>query len=143
MEAEALAIIEKIDAMGGIVRAVEEGFPQREIAASAYAFQRQVDSGERVVVGVNRHVTDRQESVPTLKIDHEPERDQVRRVRALRARRGELATRAALDAVRRACDSDENIMDAVLEAVKKEATLGEICQVFRDAFGEYRDPGYV
>ncbi len=87
-------LIEKIDAMGGIVRAVEEGFPQREIAASAYAFQRQVDSGERVVVGVNRHVTDRQESVPTLKIDHEPERDQVRRVRALRARRGELATRS-------------------------------------------------
>ncbi len=64
MEAEALAIIEKIDGMGGIVRAVEEGWPQREIAASAYAFQRQVDSGERVVVGVNRHVTDKQESPP-------------------------------------------------------------------------------
>ena len=143
MEAEALALIDKIDAMGGIVRAVEEGFPQREIAASAYAHQRKVDSGERVVVGVNRYTTDRQESVPTLKIDHGPEQEQIRRVRELRARRDGLATRAALDEVRRACDGDDNIMDAVLEAVKKEATLGEICQVFREAFGEYRDPGYV
>ena len=143
MEAEALAIIEKIDGMGGIVRAVEEGFPQREIAASAYAFQRQIDSGERVVVGVNRHVTDKQESPPTLKIDLEPEREQVRRVRALRERRSDLATRAGLDSVRRACDGNDNVMDAVLEAVKKEATLGEICQVFRERFGEYRDPGYV
>jgi methylmalonyl-CoA mutase, N-terminal domain len=143
MEAEALAIIEKIDGMGGIVRAVEEGFPQREIAASAYAFQRQVDSGERVVVGVNRHVTDKQESPPTLKIDLEPEREQVQRIRALRAQRSELAARAGLDGVRRACDGNDNVMDAVLDAVKKQATLGEICQVFRERFGEYRDPGYV
>jgi len=143
MEAEALAIIEKIDGMGGIVRAVEEGFPQREIAASAYAFQRQVDSGERVVVGVNRHVTDKQESPPTLKIDLEPEREQVQRIRTLRAQRSELATRAGLDGVRRACDGNDNVMDAVLDAVKKQATLGEICQVFRERFGEYRDPGYV
>jgi methylmalonyl-CoA mutase N-terminal domain/subunit len=143
MEAEAMALIEKIDGMGGIVRAVEEGFPQREIATSAYAFQRQIDSGERVVVGVNRHVTDKQESPPTLKIDRTPEREQVQRIRALRARRGELAVRAGLDGVRRACDGNDNMMDAVLEAVKKEATLGEICQVFRERFGEYRDPGYV
>src|SRR5215831_3302257 len=130
MEAEALAIIAKIDGMGGIVRAVEEGFPQREIAASAYAFQRQIDGGDRVVVGVNRHVTDKQESPPTLKIDLEPEREQVQRIRALRERRSELAARTALDGVRRACDGNDNVMDAVLEAVKKEATLGEICQVF-------------
>jgi len=131
MEAEALAIIEKIDGMGGIVRAVEEGFPQREIAASAYAFQRQIDSGERVVVGVNRHVTDQQESPPTLKIDLEPEREQVRRIRALRAQRSDLAAHAGLDSVRRACDGGDNVMDAVLDAVKKQATLGELCQVFR------------
>jgi methylmalonyl-CoA mutase N-terminal domain/subunit len=143
MEAEALAIIEKIDGMGGIVRAVEEGFPQREIAASAYAFQRQIDSGERVVVGVNRHVTDKQESPPTLKIDLQPEREQVARIRALRAQRSDLAARAGLDDVRRACDGNDNVMDAVLDAVKKQATLGEICQVFRERFGEYRDPGYV
>jgi methylmalonyl-CoA mutase N-terminal domain/subunit len=143
MEAEALALIAKIDAMGGIVRAVEEGFPQREIAASAYAFQRKVDAGERVVVGVNRHVTDRRETVPTLKIDHEPERDQIRRIRELRAARGQADTTQALDGVRRACEGDDNIMEAVLSAARKQATLGEICQVFREVFGEYRDPGYV
>jgi methylmalonyl-CoA mutase, N-terminal domain len=143
IEAEARALIDKIDAMGGIVRAVEEGFPQREIATSAYNFQREVDRGERVVVGVNRHVTERQEKIPTLKIDHQPEREQIRRVGELRARRDASATQAALDGVRRAASGDENIMDAVLEAAKKEATLGEICQVFRDVFGEYRDPGYV
>jgi methylmalonyl-CoA mutase N-terminal domain/subunit len=143
MEAEATAIIERIDRMGGIVRAVEEGYPQREIAASAYAFQQKVDRGERVIVGVNRHTTEARDRVPTLKIDHEPEREQVRRIRALRAQRSDLAARAALDGVRRACDGSDNVMDAVLDAVKKEATLGEICQVFRERFGEYRDPGYV
>jgi methylmalonyl-CoA mutase N-terminal domain/subunit len=143
MEAEARALIDKIDAMGGIVRAVEDGFPQREIATSAYEAQREIDRGERVVVGVNRHVSDRHEKIPTLKIDHEPERAQIQRIGALRARRNALATRAALDGVRRACTGDENIMDAVVEAAKKEATLGEICQVFREVFGEYRDPGYV
>jgi len=144
MEAAARALIDKIDGMGGIVRAVEEGFPQREIAASAYEAQRQIDRGERVVVGVNRHVTTGgQEKIPTMKIDHEPERAQIRRITELRARRNALATRAALDGVRRACAGDDNIMDAVVEAAKKEATLGEICQVFREVFGEYRDPGYV
>jgi methylmalonyl-CoA mutase N-terminal domain/subunit len=143
MEAEARALIDKIDAMGGIVRAVEEGFPQREIATSAYQAQQEIDRGQRVVVGVNRHVSDRQQKIPTMKIDHEPERAQIQRIGALRARRNALATRAALDGVRRACTGDENIMDAVVEAAKKEATLGEICQVFREVFGEYRDPGYV
>jgi methylmalonyl-CoA mutase N-terminal domain/subunit len=143
MEAEARALMDKIDAIGGIVRAVEEGFPQREIAASAYAHQRQVDRGERIVVGVNRHVTERQESIPTLKIDHEPEREQIRRIGELRARRSSSAARDALDGVRRACEGNDNVMDAVLQAARADATLGEICRVFREVFGEYRDPGYV
>jgi methylmalonyl-CoA mutase N-terminal domain/subunit len=143
MEAEALRIIQKIDDMGGVVRAVEEGYPQREVAASAYAFQRQVDSGDQIVVGVNRHVSDGSDSVPTLKIDDRPERDQVGRIRELRARRSARGASQALDGVRRACEGDANIMDAVLEAARKEATLGEICQVFREVFGEYRDPAHV
>jgi methylmalonyl-CoA mutase N-terminal domain/subunit len=143
MEAEALRIIQKIDDMGGIVRAVEDGYPQREIAASAYAFQRDVDRGDRAIVGVNRHATGRADRVETLKIDHAPEREQVRRVRELRARRSSSAVQQGLDAVRRACEGDDNVMEAVLQAVKKEATLGEICRVFRDVFGEYRDPAHV
>jgi methylmalonyl-CoA mutase N-terminal domain/subunit len=146
MEAEATRLIETIDGMGGIVRAVESGWPQREIATSAYRFQRQIDAGERPVVGVNRHTESDAggaAAIPTLKIDMGPERDQVRRVQAVRARRDGAAARAGLDTVRRACESDANIMDAVLEAARREATLGEICQVFRDVFGEYRDPAHV
>src|SRR6185369_260494 len=90
MEAEAEALIAEIDAQGGMVRAVEEGFPQRRIAASAYRFQREVDAGSRPVVGVNRYAEPAQtaaEAIPTLKIDPEGERRQVARVTALRARR--------------------------------------------------------
>src|SRR4051812_425969 len=143
METEATAIIDRIDRMGGIVRAVEEGYPQREIAASAYAFQQKVERGERVVVGVNRHATAARDSVPTLKIDGTPERDQVQRIRELRARRDAAAVGAALDGVKRACEGEDNVMEAVLAAAKAEATLGEICQVFRQVFGEYRDPAHV
>ncbi len=143
MEAEAVRYLDKIDAMGGIARAIEEGYPQREIAAAAYRYQREVDAGERVVVGVNRHVAEEQAPIPTLKIDLRPEQDQIANVRSLRQRRDAGAAQRGLDAVRRACEGSENIMDATLMAVKQGVTLGEICQVFRDVFGEHRDPAYL
>jgi methylmalonyl-CoA mutase N-terminal domain/subunit len=143
MEAEATRLMETIDGMGGIVRAVEAGWPQREIANAAYRFQRQIDSGERPVVGVNRHVTEGGAPIPTLKIDMSPERGQVARIQDLRARRDAKAAREGLDLVRQACEGDTNVMDAVLEAARRDATLGEICQIFRDVFGEYRDPAHV
>jgi methylmalonyl-CoA mutase N-terminal domain/subunit len=147
MEAEANRLIEAIDGMGGMVRAVELGWPQREIAEAAYRFQHQIDTGERPVVGVNRHVTDVAGSIPTLKIDMSPEKEQLARVAAARAGRDAAACRAALERLRRTCASDENaggnIMEDVLEAARSEATLGEICEVFRNVFGEYRDPGHV
>src|SRR6185295_6682404 len=98
------------------------------------------------VVGVNRYAEPAQtaaEAIPTLKIDPEGERRQVARVTALRARRDGGAAAAALGAVRDACAGDANIMEAVLGAVRKQVTLGEICQVFRDVFGEYRDPAQI
>jgi methylmalonyl-CoA mutase N-terminal domain/subunit len=140
MEAEAGRLIQTIDDMGGIVRAVESGWPQREIAASAYRTQRQIDSGERAIVGVNRQVEAETTSIPTLKIDMEPERTQIAHVQAVRARRDDARAREGLEEVRRACAGDANVMDAVLEAARRDATLGEICRVFRDVFGEYRDP---
>jgi methylmalonyl-CoA mutase N-terminal domain/subunit len=144
MEAEAAAYLARIDELGGITHAVEQGFPQREIANSAYAQQRQIDRGQRTVVGVNKYVTSEPGRIPTLKIDHAPEEGQIARVVALRARRDGPAASAALDGVRRACEkTEENVMDAVLAAVKKSATLGEISQVFREVFGEHRDPAYV
>jgi len=143
MQAEAEKLIHTIDAMGGIVRAVEMGWPQREIAASAYRYQQEVDRGQRPIVGVNRYVVDEAAPIPTLKIDMGPERQQVERVREVRARRDDARAREGVEIVRRACVGDANVMDAVLEAARRDVTLGEICRVFRDVFGEYRDPAEV
>jgi methylmalonyl-CoA mutase, N-terminal domain len=143
IEAAAQRYLDVIEGMGGMTAAVEAGYPQREIATAAYEAQRQADAGRRVVVGVNKYADGRRAEIPLLKIDAAAEQDQIARVRALRARRDAAAARRGLDGVRRACASDENVMDAVLDAVKAEVTLGEICQVFREVFGEYRDPGYV
>jgi methylmalonyl-CoA mutase, N-terminal domain len=143
MEAEANRYLDKIEALGGIARAIEEGYPQREIAAAAYRYQREVDANERVVVGVNRHVSEDEPAIPTLKIDLRPEQEQIARVLSFRAERSGNAAQRGLEAVRRACEGTENIMDATLLAVKHGATLGEVCQVFRDVFGEHRDPAYL
>jgi methylmalonyl-CoA mutase, N-terminal domain len=151
IEAEAAAILRTIDEMGGIVRAVEAGWPQREIARSAYQTQRQIDSGARAVVGVNRHTTPgaTAASIPTLRIDDGPERTQRAAVAELRVRRDGQAVREALDGVRAAAqtgadgESGGNLMEAVLDAARREATLGEICRIFREVFGEYRDPAEV
>jgi len=147
MEADSMRLIGTIDAMGGMVRAVEQGFPQREIAEAAYRTQRQIDTGERPVVGVNRHATGAQHTIPTLKIDMAPEAEQRARVAAVRAGRDDVAWRAAMGRLRQTCAADENaggnIMEDVLEAARRDATLGEICRVFREVFGEYRDPAHV
>jgi methylmalonyl-CoA mutase N-terminal domain/subunit len=146
MQTEAERIIKTIDDMGGIVRAVEAGWPQREIAASAYRYQREVDAGARTVVGVNRYAGAEAggTAIPTLKIDERPEREQVAAVAALRARRDAARAREGVELVRRACQDDRaNVMESVLEAARRDVTLGEICRVFRDVFGEYRDPAEV
>jgi methylmalonyl-CoA mutase, N-terminal domain len=144
MEEAAWEYIHKIDNMGGIVEAVEEGYPQREIARSAYEFQRQVDGGERSIVGVNKYVTDADPPIPTLKIDHAVEAEQIDRVKAVRAARGAEAAGKALAAVREAVrDDGKNIMPPIIAAVKAHVTLGEICDVFREEFGEHRDPAYL
>ena len=145
VEAEAMAYIEKIDAMGGITKSVEEGYPQREIARSAYDFQRQVDSGDRVIVGVNRYQQSGEgDPIPTLKIDIESEKRQADRVRAVRAKRDAAAAERSLAAVRTACrDQKANVMLPIVDAVKNHVTLGEICEIFRDEFGVHTDPAYL
>jgi methylmalonyl-CoA mutase N-terminal domain/subunit len=105
--------------------------------------QRQIDSGERGVVGVNRHTGGPPARIPTLRIDDRPERAQVAATAELRARRDTAAVGQALAQIRRAAEGDANLMDAVIEAARRDATLGEICRVFRDVFGEYRDPAEV
>jgi len=145
VEAAAWEYIHKIDAMGGIVKAVEEGYPQREIARSAFEFQREVDSGRRPIVGVNKHTSpDEGDNIPTLKIEHATESGQIERTKAFRSRRDAGAVERALSEVRAALrDDKQNVMTPILDAVKHHVTLGEICDLFRSELGEYRDPAYL
>jgi methylmalonyl-CoA mutase N-terminal domain/subunit len=143
MEREAQAYLDKIDAMGGIVRAVEEGFPQREIADSAYRFQRAVEQGREGIVGINRYMVPEDRRIPILRIDPEVERVQVERIRALRNSRDAVRAAQALEDIRSAARGDAELFPPILEAVRRGGTLGEICQVFRQVFGEYRDPAYL
>jgi len=140
VEAEALRYIHRIDEMGGIITAVERGYPQKEIADSAYRFQQQVEREERIIVGVNRFQSDEEVAIPVLKIDPEIERRQIERVRAVRAKRDAGAHARAMTALRDACLSEKNLVPFVLDAVRAYATLGEISDVFREAYGVYREP---
>lgn len=141
LEAEAVAYIRRIDEMGGMVAAIEKGYPQREIAASAYRFQRQLEAGERVMVGVNKYESDdRGANIPLLRIDEEVQRKQVANLHAVKARRDPGAVGAALEAVRAAAKSKDNLMPPIIEAAKAYCTQQEICDVLRDVFGTYTDP---
>ncbi len=143
MESEAMAIIDRIDEFGGIVDAIEQGYPQREIAKSAYRFQRDVEAGRRVIVGINKYQQSEESKIPLLKIEPEVERAQVARIKEFRAKRNQAETDAALDHVRQACKDDAtNLFPAVIDAVKANATVGEISDVFREVFGKATDPAY-
>jgi methylmalonyl-CoA mutase N-terminal domain/subunit len=141
MERRALEHIRRIDAMGGMIRAVEEGYPQREIAESAYRFQREIESGERIVVGVNAFRTEGEEPIPILKIDETVARAQMERLRAVKSSRDAGKVKETLAAVERTARDGANLVPSVLEAVKAYASLGEICDVFRKVFGSYREDG--
>jgi methylmalonyl-CoA mutase, N-terminal domain len=129
----------KIDAMGGMLRAIEVGYVQQEIQKSAYEYQRAVESGEQVVVGVNRFQAEEERPIPTLRIDPDIERSQVARVKALRARRDGAKAQAALGEIERRAHGTENLMPAILAAVESHATVGEISDALRRPFGEYHE----
>jgi methylmalonyl-CoA mutase N-terminal domain/subunit len=144
LEHDALSYIHRIDEMGGMLGAVESGYPQREIARSAYELERQVNRGERVVVGVNRFRDEGPAGrIPTLRIDEQVERAQVEALRRVKASRSSEAVARALDSVRRAAEGKENVVPSIVEAAKAMATEQEICDVLRAVFGVYTDPGYV
>ncbi len=141
MERRALEYLRRIDDMGGMLRAVEEGYPQREIAESAYRWQREIESGERLVVGVNAFRSEEGERIPLLKIDETVARGQVERLRAVKARRSPEAVARSLEGVERAGLEGRNVVPPVLDAVKAYATLGEISDVLRRVHGVYREDG--
>jgi methylmalonyl-CoA mutase N-terminal domain/subunit len=141
MEEEAMKYISKIDELGGIIRAVELGYPQQEIANAAYAYQKQLEQKEKVVVGVNKYPMEEEEQIDYLKIDLEIERRQVARLEETRRSRNQGRVQACLADLKKAAQGSENVMPYILASVKEYATLQEICDVFREVFGVYRDPG--
>ena len=142
LEQEAIAYIRRIDEMGGMVAAIEKGYPQREIAASAYRFQRQLEAGERVMVGVNKYDGGDESgaNIPLLKIDEEVQRRQVANLHAVKAKRDGERAKACLEGVRQAAKDKSNLMPPIIEAAKAYCTQQEICDVLREVFGTYTDP---
>src|SRR5579871_2380647 len=143
LEREANAYIAHIDALGGMVRAIELGYPQKEIAEAAYVYQQQLDRGEKVVVGVNRYQVPEERPPELLRVPLEVEARQADRVRRLKRERDGTAACAALGRVRAAAASGENLMPPLVQAVKALCTVGEIADAFRDVFGVYRDPAWL
>ena len=141
MEEKAWEYIEKIDKMGGMLAAIDKGFPQIEIANAAYSFQQQMDNNAKIVVGVNKHITE-EAPIELLKINEKVEAEQINRLREIRRVRDNRKVAQALSALRSACKSGKNVMPYVIEATKEYATEQEMCDVYREVFGEYRDPGF-
>jgi methylmalonyl-CoA mutase, N-terminal domain len=139
IERDAAALLDRIEALGGTLAAIESGFIQREIQDAAYTTQRRIDSGEQIVVGVNKYPSDQPTNIETLRIDQELEARQVERVRQVRARRDAARWRAALDAVGAAARGRDNLVPPIVRAVEAYATIGEISDAMRAVFGEYSE----
>ena len=139
LEEETLAYFRQIDKMGGMVEAIERGFPQREIAESSYRFQREVERKERIIVGVNDFVQEDEPPIEILYIDESASARQLARLEALKRTRDNARVGRALDGLRRAASGTENLMPRILEAVRAYATLGEMCDALREVWGEYEE----
>jgi methylmalonyl-CoA mutase N-terminal domain/subunit len=140
IEAEAMQYIRKIYDFGGMIEAIEEGFPQKEIATSAYRYQQQLDRKEKVIVGVNKYTDDDETDIPILKIEQEKEDEQIAFVKKVKAKRNKAKLAKALEQIRDDAKAGKNLMPAILTAVKEYASVGEISDVFREVYGVYRDP---
>jgi methylmalonyl-CoA mutase, N-terminal domain len=143
MEKDAFAYINRIDELGGIIHAINIGYPQKEIADAAYHYQQQLDSKEKVIVGVNKYAIPEERPLDTLKIHHHVEEGQIDRVRRIKRERDAGVVREHLGRVHAACRNGQNLMPVLIDAVKVYCTLGEISDVYRDVFGVYRDPAWL
>ena len=141
IEREATELLARIDAMGGTLAAIEQGAIQRMIQDAAYSAQQAVDAKEAIVVGVNKYVTAEKTKPEVFRVDPKLEQEQVERVRNVRASRSQSEWRAALDAIDEAARGGENLMPRIIAAVEAKATLGEIADTMRAAFGEYEGAG--
>ena len=144
IEHDAFAYIDRIDELGGIINAINTGYPQKEIADSAYRYQQQLDAEEKIIVGVNKYqVPPEERPLELLKIEPEVERSQIERVKKIKTERNQTAVSEHLGRVHAAARNGTNLMPPLIEAVKASCTLGEISDVYRDVFGVYRDPAWL
>ena len=143
MEDAARAYIRRIDEMGGMIAAIERNFPQSEIANASYAYQRAIETGEKVVVGVNEFQSEEAEPVDILQIEKGAQEHQTAKLKALRSRRDTIKVKENLEALRRAAEGTSNMMPYILNAVRSYATLGEICDALREVFGSYQETSLV
>jgi methylmalonyl-CoA mutase N-terminal domain/subunit len=140
MEKQALEYFRKIEELGGVVPAIEKGFFQREIADSAFLYQREIDEKKRIIVGVNEYIDDEENPIPILKIDPELAKNQISRINEVKATRDNKKVEEILERLKNAAKGTENLMPLIVEAVREYATIQEICDVMRDIFGVYEEP---
>jgi methylmalonyl-CoA mutase N-terminal domain/subunit len=143
MEQRANDYIRRIDEMGGMIPAIERGFPQSEIANASYEYQHEIETGEQKIVGVNAFVEQEEEQIDLLQIDESAQAHQLEKLGRLKARRDNAQVQKSLDDLRRAAEGRENTMPFILDAVRSYATLGEICDAFRGVFGTYTETSVI
>jgi methylmalonyl-CoA mutase N-terminal domain/subunit len=143
MEREAFEYIRKIDEMGGMIGAIENGFPQKEIAEAAMLYQRQIDAEDKIIVGVNRYKSESENLIPILQVSDELEKQKKQALAELRATRDNAKVEQALKALKAGAQGTDNLLPLILDAVRAYATLGEMCNTLREVFGEYVDPAYI
>jgi methylmalonyl-CoA mutase, N-terminal domain len=142
LEKACIEYFERIDAMGGMIAAIERGYPQREIHDAAYRFQKELESKEKIIVGVNDFVAPEETPIDMLVIDDEAQERQCAKLKRLRAERNDSLVRRGLDQLKRAAEGSENLLPPILDCVRAYATLGEMCDALRAVFGEYREPNF-
>ena len=140
MEEEALAYIKKIDDMGGMIKAIELGYPQREIAEAAYHYQRQIEKKEKIVVGMNDFIVEEESQIELLKIPDEVNERQEARLKKVKRERDKKRVQKALLELEKACEGNKNVIPLLIEAAQAYATEGEMMSIMKGVFGEYKDP---
>ena len=143
IEKKAYEYIENIDDMGGIIPAIEKGYPQKEIGNAAYLYQQQLERKEKIIVGVNKYIEEEEEAIPTMYVDSAVEKDQIENVKRVKASRNQAEVKQRLDRLREAAKGTENVMPHILDCVRAYCSLGEMSDVFRSVFGEYHDPKWL
>ncbi len=139
LERQAYDYFEQIEELGGMVEAIKQNFPQREIAEASFRYQSEVESGQRLIVGVNAYTVEQDEPIPLHRIDPALEQQQIERVQAVRARRDGAAVEAALGALRAAAAGDTNLMHPIVDAARADVTVGEMCDALRETWGTWRE----